>query len=286
MNKVKIITDNCSSLSKKELAELGVDYVQMFVNVNDISCEAFDYPCEDPKQFYQDIAHAEKCSTSCVNTQTFVDAFEKYVKDGVDVFYVGLSGGLSCTYDNALHAAIEINEKYGEHVYVADSLSGSYGIGKMVRFAVKLANNGKSAKEIYDAIHKNNMKVLALFAPGDLKFLVKCGRLSKLAGSVGSLLKIVPIISTDEDGKLKVISKAIGRKRAMKTIESMILEQADLTTPETIYIGHTGQEEEAKELAEILKTHAPCKEIEIGWIDYTMGCACGPETLAVFVTKK
>lgn len=286
MNKVKIITDSCSSLTQEEMKKLNVDYVQESFSVNNQEFKGFEHPVKDANQFYEELQKCETCSTSCINTQTFADIFEKYVKQGFDVFYIGLSSGLSCTYNNALIAAEEINQDNGKHVYVADSLSGSFAIAKMVEKAVELANEGNSAEQIYNILHENGLKTYTMFIPSDLQFLTKSGRISKLVANIGTLLNLIPILAADSEGKLKIVAKCIGRKKAMKTLQNLILQNADLSSPEKIYIGHTNFEEDAKEVAEFFKQNTQNKEIIIGNIDYTMGCCCGPKTLAVFATYK
>lgn len=287
MNKVKIITDACASLSQEQLKKLDVDYLQMGLILGDEDVyDSFEYPEKDPVKFYEKLEKIKKCSTSCVNTQHFVEMFEKYVKEGYDVFYVGLSGGLSCTYTNAMSASEELNKLYGERVFVADSLTGSYGIAIMVEHAVKMRDEGKSAKEIFEAIDKNKMDIFSVFMPGDLQFLMRCGRINAIVASVGTVLKLVPVIVPDERGKLKTINKCLGHKKAMKTIQNFVTDHYDPEVEETIYIGHTGQEEMAKELATYIEQTAPKKKVTIGYIDYTMGCCCGPSTLAVFGLNK
>lgn len=286
MNKVKLITDSCCSLSPEELKRLGVDFVQMAITVNNDECLAFEHPIKNHDEFYETLKNAQVCKTSCVNVQTFLDAFNKYVEQGYDVVYVGLSSGLSCTYNNALIAADEINTEKGERVWVADSLSGSFAIAKMIENASNLIQQGKSAKEVFEAINKNAMKTYTLFIPTDLNFLMRSGRIGKAIASIGTLLKLEPVLGADGEGKLKMIAKGIGKRRTMKILQTLIMDNVDLTSPERIYIGHTGQLEEANEMAEFLKANTQNKEIVIGIIDYTMGCCCGPNTLAVFATAK
>lgn len=286
MNKVKIITDACASLSQEELKKLDVDYLEMGIVIGDEAYNSFSYPEKNPIEFYKMLERTKKCSTSCVNTQMFTEMFEKYVKEGYDVFYVGLSGGLSCTYTNALSAAEELNKIYGKHIWVADSLTGSYGIAIMVEEAVKMRDEGKSAKEIFEVINKNNINIYSVFMPGDLQFLMHCGRINAIVASVGTVLKLVPVIVPDERGKLKTINKCLGHKKAMKTIQTFVDEHTDYSVTETIYIGHTGQEEMANELSKYIQEKSPNKKVKIGFIDYTMGCCCGPNTLAVFGLNK
>lgn len=282
MNEVKIITDSCCSLSTEKLKELGVDYVQMCFTVNNETFNGFEHPTKDARRFYDELAKADNCSTSCVNPNTFTEIFEKYVKLGFDVVYIGLSGGLSSTYNNALASAKDINAELGQRVWVADSLTGSFGIALMLEYAVELRNEGKSAEEIFKSIDKNRMNTYSVFVPGDLKFLSRSGRINKFIAYIGSLLKITPVIIADENGELKLFAKCLGRRKALKTIQNFILDKADSEIEERIYVGHSGAKEEAEELAEFIKANTRNKEVIVDMIDYTMGCNCGPYTLAVF----
>lgn len=286
MSKVKIITDTCCSLSASEIKQLGADYVQMSILIDNNYFNAFECPITDPDEFYLTIKQAKKVSTGCVNVQTFTDIFEKYAHQGYDCVYVGLSSGLSSTYSNAVSAAEYVNKTCGKHIWVADSHTGGFCIAKMVQKAVQMAAENKSAQEIFEALDKNNQKTLVYFVPYDLQFLARSGRLNKIVATIGTAIKLVPTLTANEEGKLKLVSKAIGRKKAMKNLQNLLLEKMDLTTPETVYIGHTGQHSEAETLAEFIKQVAPNKTVEVGYIDYTLGCCCGPETLAIFASAK
>lgn len=283
---VKIITDTCCSLSKEELKKLGVDFVQMSILIDDQYFDAFDCPINNPDEFYQLIKSANKVSTGCVNVQTFTEIFEKYAHMGDDVVYVGLSSGLSSTYSNAVVAADYVNRTCGKHIWVADSRTGGFAIAKMIKCALKMTFENKSAQEIYQAINNNGINTLTYFIPCDLQFLAKCGRLNKIVATFGSAFKIAPTLSTDAEGKLKLINNSIGRKKAMKNLTRLLEDKMELDREERVYIGHTGQYAEAEELSKIIKEIAPNKTVEVGYIDYTLACCCGPETLAVFVTAR
>ncbi len=282
MNKIKIITDSCCSLSKERLKELDIDFLSMDITINGNTHNSFDYPIQDFEKFYTALEKSESCSTSCINSFSYEQIFEKYIKAGFDVFYIGLANGMSCSNGNAKLVADELNNKYGKHIWVADSLTGSFAVALLLEEAKKMADEGRSAQEIFDALNNNGLKTFAIFAPGDLKFLKRSGRISAFVTSLGTMLKLVPIITANKEGKLKLFSKSIGRKKALRILEEFILQYADLTTKGKIYIGHTGQKEEAEQLASFLEANTKNKEIIIDYIDYTMGCNCGPKTIALF----
>lgn len=285
MNKIKIVTDSCCSLTKAELDILGVDCAETSVMIDDELFYAFDPKISDPEKYYETIKDAKKISTGCVNVQSFTDIFEKYAHLGYDVVYVGLSSGLSSTYDNAVHAAENVNKTCGKHIWVADSLTGSFSIAYMIEEALKMVAQNKTAEEICAALDKNGLRTQCYFMPSDLNFLSRCGRLNKVVATVGTLLKIAPTLM-NSDGKLKMMSKTLGRKKAFKALEALLLEKMDTQRPEKIFIGHTGQLAEAEELKAFLEQNTKNKTFSIGYIDYTMGASCGPQTLAVFITLK
>ncbi|MCI8555632.1 MAG: DegV family protein [Clostridia bacterium] len=285
-NKVKIITDTCCSLTKDRLEKMGVDYLQNTFMLEEKLFIGFDAFEESNEQFFENLKNVKNISTGCVNIQDAIDLFEKYAAEGVDVVYIGLSSGLSSSYNNVRLAADEINEKYGKKIWVADSLTGGNGLGKVVQEGVRLANEGKSAEEIFNILDKNGLKIISLFVPGDLIYLCRLGRLNKVVAGIGSLLKLSPIIAADENGKLKVLAKTIGRKKALATLKEYLLKNADLEKEETIFIGHTNQLQEAKELEKFINDNMKNKTVEIDYIDRTMGCHCGPETIAIFASGK
>ena len=66
---------------------------------------------------------------------------------------------------------------------------------------------------------------IKLFACIDtLEYLVKGGRLSKVAGNIGSMLNIKPIIAFDDVGNIKVIKKVAGSKKAFSDLCGRIAE--------------------------------------------------------------
>ena len=52
----------------------------------------------------------------------------------------------------------------------------------------------------------------------DLKFLARGGRISKTSANIGSLLQVKPIIGFNKAGKLEIVRKEIGLKKAINSI--------------------------------------------------------------------
>jgi len=95
----------------------------------------------------------------------------------------------------------------------------STGIGLLVLKACKYRDQGFSAKEIAEALEKDNKRVLSQFAIERMDYLYKGGRCSGMAKLFGTLLKIKPIIAV-RDGKMHVAKKPHGKMRV--ALDSMI----------------------------------------------------------------
>ena len=102
-------------------------------------------------------------------------------------------------------------------VYVIDSKQFCISYYILVEQAVRLRDQGKSAKEIADEIASltSRARVLSIF--DTLEYLKIGGRLSSTAAFVGEMLSIKPAI-TITDGVVEVFGKVRGAKKGIATI--------------------------------------------------------------------
>lgn len=250
--KVKIITDSTNDLSKELLEKYDIDVVPLMVNFTDVTFnDGVDLTTE---QLYEKVEEFNELpKTAAVPIPTFIDIFEKYVNDGYEVVYTGISKQMSRTFENAYMAAMEVNE---EKVHIVDSMNLSTGIGLLLLKAAKYRDQGMSGKEIADQLRKDTKRVFSQFAVETMDYLHKGGRCSSLAKIFGTFLKIKPIIAVRE-GKMSVMAKPRGR---MKVALDVLIEQLKSDLPrldkDAVIITHSlGYEHEQyvrEQLQEIL----------------------------------
>lgn len=107
-----------------------------------------------------------------------------------------------------------------------------------------------------------------------------------LAASAGGVLGIKPIMQMDEEGHLVKVSTARGRKKA---IEALAEKYAELSYEEKntpIFISHAEAENDAKQLADILKQRHGVEVTLITEIGPVIGSHAGPGTIALFFIGK
>ena len=235
------------------------------------------------EDFYQRLDEGSISKTSQINIVDYMDYFESFAKDGLDVIHLCLSSGLTGEYNNAVLAAESIMDKYKERkIFVVDSLQGSTCQMHLVKKMVDLKNEGKSVKEVYDYIEDNKLKVNTYFMTSDLTHFIRGGRVSKTAGTIGNVLNICPLLEVNYEGKLIVIDKIRTKKKAMKAMVEKMKESAidKQLYNKDIYIDHSYAYEDAIKFKQMLEENFPnVRNIEIHQMGVIIGSHTGPGTV-------
>ncbi|MBE6547305.1 MAG: DegV family protein [Ruminococcaceae bacterium] len=281
MNKYVILTDSSSDLSASLMQELGVEAISLEVNMDG---EEPKYNHEVvPSEFYAKLRTKVGAKTSAASMDAFTNFFEKHLKEGKDVIYLGFSSGLSVTYTNGKNAAEDLMEQYPDRKIVAiDTLCASLGQGLLVALAARKKAEGASFEEVVDFVESNKLHLCHWFTVDDLFFLKRGGRVSAATAVVGTMLAIKPVMHVDNDGHLINVSKARGRKAAINALADKLSETGIEPDGQLIYICHGDCLEDAQYLADTVKAKYPNCEIMIDYTGPVIGAHSGPGTLALF----
>jgi len=106
MNKYVIITDSTSDLPQNLVEDMDIKVIPMAFEI--AGKNYMDYPDDrelDTHEFYEMLRNGETAVTSLINTMTFIEWFEPYIKEGTDIMYIGFSATMSGTYNSSLMAA-------------------------------------------------------------------------------------------------------------------------------------------------------------------------------------
>ena len=280
----KIITDSTVNLPHEYLTANEIGVVTLFYLFDGESFPAYDGENTPPiKNFYERMRKKPKVSTSCANENQYYEEFEKGVKSGLTVLYVGFSNGVSASYSCALKAKEEILQTYpNAKIYCVDTLTGSLGQGHFVMQAVKMRSEGQSAETVYNYILVKREKLNTFVTVDDLYFLYQGGRIPSLTYKVGTLIKIKPIIKINSEGKLVFHEKVISRKHSLTKLFTLIRDNVSQSECDAVYITHGDCEEDALLLSEKIKLETNIKNITIDYLEPVIGAHTGAGGLAVF----
>ena len=285
MSKVAILTDSNSGITQAQSKEFGVFVVPMpFYIDGELYYEDIDLTQD---QFYEKLTQGGEITTSMPITGNLMDTWDKLLKEYDQIVYIPMSSGLSSSCATAKMLA----EDYDGKVVVVDNQRISVTQKLSALEAKKLADMGKSAQEICDALMEIKSLSTIYITVDTLEYLKKGGRLTPAVAAIGSLLKIKPVLSIYGE-KLDKYSMARTVKAAKQTmIEALkkdmknVLHTDNLDEVE-ISIAHTQNQEAAEKFKEELEAEFPGKEIWIDPLSLSVSCHIGPGALACTVTKK
>ena len=213
---VKIVVDSASDISESEAKELGITMIPMVITFGEE--EFFDGVDLLPAEFYEKLkASKDVPKTAQVTPYRFEELFSEETKNGDEVVAIVLSSKLSGTYEGAKAVA----EKFNGKVHVVDSLNATSGERVLVLYALELAKQGLSAKEIYEKLEAKKKDIEVVAVIDTLEYLKKGGRVSSAVAFIGGMLNIKPLIRVI-DGEVKMAGKARGQKKAIDALKEMI----------------------------------------------------------------
>ena len=277
---VRIITDSTADIRPALVGE--IPFVPLTIRFGDK--EYTDGVNMSRKEFYEQLAVCTDLpTTSQPSPDTFAQAYEEAVQAGDEVVIITISSKLSGTCQSANIAAMD----FDDNVYVVDSENATIAAGILAEYAKQLADKGMSAKEIVDVLNEDKKK-LTLFATLDtLEYLVRGGRLSRVAGVAGGLLNIKPVI-TLRDGLIEVVGKARGNKQGNTMMAKEIEKSGGIDFTKPVMTGYTGLSDELlrKYLADSAKQLAEGGELDSTIISGTIGTHVGPGAFAIAYFRK
>ncbi|MBE6958042.1 MAG: DegV family protein [Ruminococcaceae bacterium] len=281
----QIITDSGCDLPKEMLNELNVRAVPLTVNFRNNAMD--DSVDEGIKDVYAGLRAGEAATTSAINPDRWGKEMESALSQELDVLVIAFSSGLSTTYQSAVIAAADLQEKYPDRkILVVDSLCASLGQGLLVWYACKMRDAGMTVDELAAWVTENRLNLCHWFTVDDLMYLKRGGRISATTALVGTMLQIKPVLHVDNEGHLINVSKTRGRKASIQALAQKAVELGDGFDNEVMFICHGDCIEDAQYLASLAKEKCGVKEVIIGYTGAVIGSHSGPGTLALFFMGK
>lgn len=213
MEKIALITDSASDISVELLNENNIKLLPFKVIYSDGEYE--DRIDITPQMMY-DRLKTEIPKTSLPSIEKMTNAFKEAIAEGyTHAIIITISAAFSGTY-NAVRL---VSEDFPElKTFVFDSKTLTMAEGAMVLEVAKLIKQGKSFEEITEMLPKYREKIELFFTIDTLEYLQKGGRIGKVAGTVGELLNLKPIITVADDGTYRTAAKVRGSKQAVSKL--------------------------------------------------------------------
>ena len=281
MSTYQIITDSACDLPADFIRELDVKCVSLTLNFEGKTLG--DSVTDDIRALYAALRAGEVATTAAANPEHWRAAIEPVVQEGKDVLVLAFSSGLSTTYQSAVIAAKELEEQYpGRKINVVDTRCASLGEGLLVWYACKKRDEGLDLDALTAWVEELKPHLCHWFTVDDLMYLKRGGRVSAATALVGTMLKIKPVLHTDDDGHLINMGKVRGRKASIEALAQKALELGLPGENETMFICHGDCIDDARYLEKLVREKCGVKNVFIGYTGAVIGSHSGPGTLALF----
>lgn len=280
--KIAIMTDVNAGLDYIGY-DSGIACLRSSVNFpNEVLVDGIDIKADEFYARIKDITDPKDIpSTSAPAIGDIMETIEKFIEEGyTDVIHFPISFKLSSTGSMVEQVASEYEDKI--KVHVVDTKMACFLQGYLAINAKNMVEDGATVQEIIDRSNYLIENAKGYFVVEDLNYLVKNGRLTGMAGFMGNLLKIKPVLELNEEGYIVTKEKIRTYAKAVEKIIELTLEHIENKEKVVLFGLHSLKEDAIKAVIEKIKEARPdIKNIDIHYITPAVGAHIGAGVIGV-----
>lgn len=192
---VAVVSDSTTYLPPPLIDRWDVREVSLYVGWDGDLRPESEYT--DLDDFYARLRDsAQLPTTSQPSVGDFLACYQPLLESGRDVISLHLAGGLSGTCEAASEAArIAESEGLPGRVKVVDGETGAGGLGCLVLVAAALAEEGATLDAVIEGVRAARASLDIWFCLDTLDYLRRGGRIGAAQATVGTALKVKPILT-------------------------------------------------------------------------------------------
>lgn len=294
MNKIGLIFDSSSGITKDEANKLGVGFIPLNITINNKEYEAGVNITRE--ELYELMNNKEtNIKTSSPTGENIKKAIDSILENHEKAIYIGISHKWSGT-QNAVESVIKNFPEYKDKIIVYKSLYSSPWIGLFIKDALDIISNGKSIEEFMNLLDIASRYMIAYLSPGNIWWFYKGGRITKMQYILGTVAKVQPVLkyedgAIDQNGAIK----ARGRQKAMSKMTEGIKNDLEKlkSLPKDLYKIIALKTNNDEMLSELLKTieielAIPREEVIIDQLSSEQIAHMGPNSfgIGIYVSLK
>ncbi|MCD8040456.1 MAG: DegV family protein [Clostridia bacterium] len=283
----KITCSSTVDIPAQRLKDLDIQFCRYHYTIDGtVYTDELDSAAE-LNSFYGKLKDGALPTTSPATPEEICALFEPILSAGYDLLHIEFSSGLSTSWKAAQEAREKLMKKYPDRkILIVDSLAASSGYGMLVEIAADYKRRGMGIEELRWWLEDHKLHVRHWFCSQNFMHFKRGGRISAATAVAGKIFNVCPILDVNDEGKLILHSKPIGKKSALKTMVMYMHEQALDGTRygEKCYICHSMMEEDALTLKKMIESEFPKLKgkVEIHPIGAVIGSHAGTGTVALF----
>lgn len=284
--KVAVMVDTNSGIFRQEGERMGVFVMPMPVVIDEKTYYEGENLTLDT--LFEHLVGGKHVTSSQPAPGALLEMWEHILKSGYDeVVYIPMSSGLS----SSCQTAAMLSKDFDGKVEVVDNHRISVPQYGSVLDALKLADEGKNALEIKEALEASAFDCSIYIAVDTLEFLKRGGRITVAAATIGSVLNIKPVLTIQGD-KLDAFAKVRGTKKGrakiLESIQKDLEHRFNNIPREHIRIATAGtfrNPEDAEIWRKEVEAHFPGFEVIYFNLGCSVGTHVGPEAFAAGIYR-
>lgn len=256
---IQLTTDSSADVPKQLQSEWDLKVVSLFVRFGaeqfkseDLTTEAFLERVATGKDFPQSAAPSP---------QDYYETF-KAIDPTKPIIHVSISSGVSASFNHAVMAKTQLlEEEPDREIYLIDTKSASSGMILMLDEAVDMIKQNIKAEAIASHLQKCVPYLRTIFLLESIDNLIRGGRLSRAKGAIAKTLNVNLILYASEEGKIDVLEKVRGAKKAHRRFQEMIRDYIEKPDERTFTMTHGHAKEKCDNVLEQIKERYPFKKV-------------------------
>lgn len=287
---VRIIVDSGADLVSSDHAQLEV----LPLSVAFGSSIYEDGVTLSRERFYEMLVESDELpTTGQVTPYAFEQAGRAALEAGDDVLFMAVSSKLSGTFHGADTAAQILQPEFeaaGRTVRAFDTLTVAMGENVLVKYALRLVDEGMSVDEIFAELERVRDRVVLVALLDTLEYLKRGGRISAVAGTIGELLSFKPVVGV-KDGEVVMLGKARGSKNGRNLLYQEMEAAGGIDYSMPVSLGYTGMSKSLlhkylRDSSKLWEDHFTEDSLPVGLVGATIGTHVGPGAIALAFFKQ
>ncbi|SEN82570.1 EDD domain protein, DegV family [Amphibacillus marinus] len=247
----QLMTDSGADLSARMKTEWGIKVVPLFVHFGEqqyaseqLTTAVFLKKLKESSQFP---------SSSAPGPHEYHQAF-KAIEPTKPIIHISISSGVSSSYNHAIMGRdMLLEEEPNRKIVIIDSKSASTGMMLLINEALTKMAENLSFEQISIHLAERVNHLRTLFVLQSLDNLIRGGRLDKVKGAVAKTLNVKLILHASSEGKIEVLEKVRGNKKATRRFIEKIGEYVSRTSNQTLAMTHCNAADRLEEFSTKLK---------------------------------
>ena len=275
--RVAIVTDSVSQVSPEVARQMGITIVPVRLILGDQQLrDGIDIT---PAELYRRMREDKVLPrTSGASVGEYQRAFQSLLCDGAQgVVCLALSSRLSMGFSSAEDAAELVRVEFpGRKIVVVDTCTAACAEGFIAIRAAELAAEGRSVEEIVATALAMRSRVGLVATVGTLEYLMRSGRVGLAASTLGSLLRVKPLLTIKEDGTAALLARVRTNGAALEYMVNYVAARTAGSRRVQLAVMQADAAQGATQLRRLAKQRWPSAEIVVTDFTPVMGAHTGP----------